>query len=169
MEDIMPVTYTSTERKQAILAMLPGASRIGNGQRWVIQLSDGKRAMLKTSLNDNIMVKTDVPTPEDAVLSGFTDDVEYVLAVTGEIGDLQAFLIPVKVVENAFRTRQRAWMDADPENRSNTTWALSNLGGHFTEYKYDIEVKAITPDEAKRRLAVHFRTTPEKINISVTV
>lgn len=165
----MSVTYTSTERKHAILAMLPGATRIGNGQRWVIELADGKKAMLKTSLNDNIMVKTDVPTPEDAVLSGFTNDVDHVLAVTGPIGDLQAYLIPVKIVENEFRTQQRTWMDADPANRSNTTWSLSNLGGRFAKYKYDIELRGITPDEAKRRLAVHFRTTPDKINIAVTV
>lgn len=165
----MTVTYTSTERKHAILAMLAGAIRIGNGQRWVIQLADGKRAMLKTSLNDNIMVKTDVPTPENAVLSGFTDDVDHVLAVTGAIGDLTAYLIPVEIVEKEFRTQQRKWMDLDPQNRSNTTWSLSNLGSRFSEYKYDIELKGITPDEAKRRLAVHFRTTPDKINIAVTV
>jgi len=165
----MAVTYTATERKHAILAMLPGATRIGNGQRWVIQLSDGKRAMLKTSLNDNIMVKTDVPTPEDAILSGFTDDVEYVLAITGAIGALSAYLIPVAIVESEFRTRQRKWMNEDPENRSNTTWSLSNLGSSFAEYRYDIELQTITPDEAKRRLAVHFGTTPDKINIAVTV
>lgn len=165
----MAVTYTATERKHAILAMLPGATRIGNGQRWVIQLTDGKRAMLKTSLNDNIMVKTDVPTPENAVLSGFTDDVDHVLAITGAIGDLSAYLIPVAIVENEFRTQQRKWMDEDPENRSNTTWSLTNLGSRFAEYKYDIELQAITPDEAKRRLAVHFGTTPDKINIAVTV
>jgi hypothetical protein len=165
----MTVTYTATERKHAILAMLPGAIRIGNGQRWVIQLTDGKRAMLKTSLNDNIMVKTDVPTPENAVLSGFTDDVDHVLAITGSIGDLSAYLIPVAIVENEFRTQQRKWMDGDPKNRSNTTWSLSNLGARFAEYKYDIELRAITPDEAKRRLAVHFGTTPDKINIAVSV
>jgi len=165
----MAVTYTATERKHAILAMLPGAVRIGNGQRWVIQLTDGKRAMLKTSLHDNIMVKTNVPTPENAVLSGFTDDVDHVLAITGAIGDLSAYLIPVAIVENEFRTQQRKWMDEDPENRSNITWSLTNLGSRFAEYKYDIELQAITPDEAKRRLAVHFGTTPDKINISVTV
>lgn len=165
----MTVTYTSTERKHAILAMLSGADRIGNGQRWVVQLADGKRAMLKTSLNDNIMVKTDMPTPESAVLSGFTDDVDHVLAVTGPIGALAAYLIPMKIVENEFRTQQRRWMDKDPENRGNTTWSLSNLGARFPAYKYDIELRGITPDEAKRRLAVHFRTTPDKINIAVTV
>jgi hypothetical protein len=165
----MTVTYTATERKHAILAMLPGATRIGNGQRWVIQLTDGKRAMLKTSLNDNIMVRTDVPIPENAVLSGFTDDVDHVLAITGAIGGLFAYLIPVEIVENEFRTQQRKWMDEDPDNRSNTTWSLTNLGARFAEYKYDIELRAITPDEAKRRLAVHFGTTPDKINIAVTV
>lgn len=165
----MAVTYTATERKHAILAMLPNATRIGNGQRWVIQLADGKRAMLKTSLNDNIMVKTDVPTPETAVISGFTDDVDHVLAVTGAIGSLSAYLIPKEIVEDEFRTQQRKWMDADPENRSNTTWSLSNLGTRFAKFNYDIELQAITPDEAKRRLAVHFETTPDKINISVAV
>lgn len=165
----MAVTYTATERKHAILAMLPGATRIGKGQRWVIQLSDGTRAMLKTSLNDNIMVKTDVPTPENAVISGFTDDVDYVLAVTGAIGNLSAYLIPIEIVEDEFRAQQRKWMDEDPENRSNTTWSLSNLGARFAEFNYDIELQAITPDEARRRLAVHFGTTPDKINISLAV
>ena len=165
----MAVTYTSTERKHGILAMLPGATRIGNGQRWVIQFSDGKRAMLMTSLIDNIMVKTDVPPPENAVLSGFKDGVDHVLAVTGTIGSLTAYLIPVEIVENEFRIRQRKWMDEYPENRSNTTWSLPNLGTRFAKYKYDIELRAITPDEAKRRLAVHFGTTPDKINIAVTV
>lgn len=165
----MAVTYTATERKHAILAMLPGATRIGNGQRWVVQLSDGKRAMLKTSLNDNIMVKTDVPTPETAVISGFADDVDHVLAVTGAIGSLSAYLVPIGTVEEEFRTQQRKWMDADPENRSNTTWSLSGLATRFEAFTYDIELQSITPDEAKRRLAVHFRTTPDKINIAVTV
>ena len=165
----MSVTYTATERKHSILAMIPGATRIGKGQRWVIQLPDGKKAMLKTSLHDNIMVKTDIETPETAVISGFTDDVDYVLAVTGELGDLSAYLIPLDVVEHEFRTRQRTWMDEDPENRSNTTWSLSNLTDRFSAYKYEIGIQAITPDEAKRRLAVHFETTPDKINISVSV
>ena len=165
----MAVSYTATERKQAILAMLPGATRIGKGQRWVIQLPDGKRAMLKTSLYDNIMVKTDVPTPEDAVISGFTDDVDHVLAITGPIGDLSAYLIPTAIVENEFRIQQRKWMDGDPDNRSNTTWSLANLESRFAKYKYDIGIQAITPDEAKRRLAVHFGTTPDKINIAVSV
>jgi len=165
----MAVTYSATERKHAILAMLPGASRIGNGQRWVVQLADGKRAMLKTSLNDNIMVKTDVPAPENAVISGFADDVDYVLAVTGPIGGLSAYLVPLAVVEREFRTRQRNWMNEAPDSRSNTTWSLPNLGSLFAGYKYDIELRGITPDEAKRRLAVHFGTTPDKINISVTV
>jgi len=161
--------YTASERKHAILAMLPGATRIGNGQRWVIQLSDGKRAMLKTSLNDNIMVKTDVPTPENAVISGFKDDVDHILAVTGAIGNLSAYLIPIGIVEDEFRAGQRKWMDEDPENRSNTTWSLSNLGVRFAKFSYDIELQPITPDEAKRRLAVHFGTTPDKINISLAV
>lgn len=165
----MAVTYTATERKNAILAMLPGATRLGNGQRWVIQLADGKRAMLKTSLNDNIMVRTDVPNPESAVISGFSDDVDHVLAVTGAIGSLSAYLVPIGIVEDEFRTHQRKWMDEDPENRSNTTWSLSGLGTRFEAYRYDIELQAITPDEAKRRLAVHFQTTPDKINISVSV
>jgi hypothetical protein len=165
----MAVTYTATERKHAILTMLPGATRIGNGQRWVIQLSDGKRAMLKTSLNDNIMVKTDVPNPEAAVISGFSNNVDYVLAVTGAIGSLSVYLVPVGTVEDEFRTQQRKWMDEDPKNRSNTTWSLSGLGTRFEAFSYDIELQAITPDEAKRRLAVHFQTTPDKINIAVTV
>ncbi len=165
----MTVKYTSTERKQAILAMLPGAARIGKGQRWVIQLSDGKRAMLKTSLYDNIMVKTDVPSPEDATLSGFTSDVDHVLAVTGDIGSLSAYLIPIDEVERKFRAGQRKWMNEDPENRSNTTWSLYNIGSLFSEYEYDLELRAITPEEAKRRLAVHFNTTPDKININVSV
>lgn len=165
----MTVKYTSTERKHAILTMLPDAIRIGKGQRWVIQLSDGKRAMLKTSLNDNIMVKTDVPNPETAIISGFSDDVDYVLAVTGEIGNLSAYLVPIEKVEHEFRTQQRKWMDEDPANRSNTTWSLSGLATRFKEFTYDLELKAITPDEAKRRLAIHFHTTPDKINISVAV
>jgi len=165
----MAVKYTANERKQAILAMLPGATRIGNGQRWVIQLSDGKRAMLKTSKKDNIMVKTDVPNPEVAVISGFTDDVDHVLAVTGDIGNLSAYLVPIGYVENELRTHQRQWMDESPDNRSNTTWSLAGLGTRFAAYKYDIELQAITPDEAKRRLAVYFETTADKINISVSV
>lgn len=165
----MTVTYTATERKNAILAMLPGATRLGNGQRWVIQLPDGKRAMLKTSLNDNIMVRTDVPNPESAVISGFSDDVDHVLAVTGAIGNLSAYLVPIGIVEDAFRTHQRRWMDEDPENRSNTTWSLTDLGARFGAYRFEIELQAITPDEARRRLAVHFQTTPDKINISVSV
>ncbi len=134
----MAVTYTATERKHAILTMLPGATRIGNGQRWVIQLSDGKRAMLKTSLNDNIMVKTDVPNPEASVISGFSDDVDYVLAVTGAIGSLSAYLVPVGTVEDEFRTQQRKWMDEDPKNRSNTTWSLSGLGTRFEAFSYEL-------------------------------
>jgi hypothetical protein len=165
----MPVTYTATERKHALLAMLPGATRIGNGQRWVIQLCDGKRAMLKTSLHDNIMVKTDLPTPENAIISGFTNDVDHVLAVTGAIGDLSAYLIPIGIVEAEFRANQRKWMDADPENRSNTTWSLNGLGSRFAQYKFELGVRAITPDEAKRRLAVYFDTSPDKVNIAITV
>lgn len=115
------------------------------------------------------MVKTDVETPEAAVISGSTDDVEYVLAVTGELGELSAYLIPLDIVEKEFRTRQRAWMDEDPENRSNTTWSLSGLAERFSQYEYDLGVRSITPEEAKRRRAVHFETTPDKINISVSV
>jgi hypothetical protein len=165
----MPASYTANERKRAILSMLPGAIRIGTGQRWVIKLSDGKVAMLKTSQNDNIMVKTDVPSPEDAVLIGFKDDVDFVLAVTGQIGALSAYLVPVAVAENEFRNEQRKWLDKDPNHRATTTWSLLNLSSRFAQYAYDIELRAITPSEAKRRLAVHFGTTPDKINISVSV
>jgi hypothetical protein len=163
------VKYNATERKRAILSMMPGAERIGNGQRWVIRLGDGRLAMLKTSLNDNIMVKTDIPDPEEADISGFADDVGYVLAVTGEIGQLSSYLVPLDVVELEFRQQQRRWMDEAPESRSNTTWSLPNLSSRFSSYKYDIELQPIAPEEAKRRLAVYFGTTPEKINISVTV
>lgn len=170
----MAVTYDATNRKNEIFNLLPGAIRIGKGQRWVIKLADGKMVMLKTSLADSIMVKTDVKSPEDAVISGFADDVDHVLLATGQVGELKAYLIPRDVLERTFRAHQRKWMD-DTKHEGNTTWVINDVSRHFAQYSYQLEGKAaeasdgkLSPEEAKIGLARFFNTTPDKINISVT-
>ena len=158
-----------SKEKRAVLGKLPGAKRIGKGQRWVVELEDGRRCLLKTNARDALMVRTS-SGDTDAELSGFDDDVSHVLVVTGREGALSSWLVPIDIVEKQFRDNHKAWLDADPDHsRDNRTWVLRDLAKRFEGYEFEMEVASISPEEARRGLAAHFGTTPDNVHISIDV
>lgn len=160
---------TSTAYKNAVLEMMPDATRIGKGQRWVVELADGRRCLMKSNLRGNLMTKASDGTV-DAELSGFGDDVSHVFAVVGPLENPSAWVVPIDEVERQYREQHASWLAESPNHSlNNTTWVLTDLEIRFKGYEHPLVAKAITPEEARRGLAVHFGTTPEKISISVSV
>lgn len=159
----------SVEMKQAVLEMLSGAKRIGKGQRWVIEMANGKRCLLKTNTKNSLMVRT-TSGDIDAEIIGFGEDVTHVLIAMGTLDNLRSWLVPIETVEREYRENHRQWLEADPDHsRNNQTWVLRDLENRFNGFEFELQSKALTPEEARRGLAVHFGTSPEKIRIAVDV
>lgn len=153
--------------KQEVLQMIPNAKRIGNGQRWVIELPDGTRALLKTNARSVLMVMAE-SGEVDSKLSGFGSDVSHVLIVTGKIGAFDAWLVPIDIAAQTVRQVHQKWLHNDPAHSRETKMRVTRrLDERFAGYEYPLQTKAITPDQARQGLAAHFNTTPDKIQISV--
>lgn len=160
---------TSNSYKHMVLEMINGAQRIGKGQRWVVELPDKRRCLMKTNLKGNLMTKASSGAV-DADLSGFGDDVTDVLVATGPLESLSAWVVPIKLVERLYRDNHKRWLEENPNHsKDNTTWVLTDLKSKFAGYEFELNAKPISPEMARRGLANYFDTTPDKISISVEV
>jgi len=158
--------------KAELLRTLPGAKRIGKGQRWIIELADGKRCLVKTNARDSLMVRTSSGSP-DAEIVGFGDDYAYVLVVVGSLSKPSAWLVPAAEVERQFRENHSNWLEGNTNrSRENTTWVLRDLAERFAGFEFELSSKPpveIDPEQARLGLAAYFKTSPENIRITVDV
>lgn len=90
----------------------------------IVHAADGTRALLKTAAT-GAMIVTTRSTANDAPVVGFDADVTHVLAGVSLPGKriVTAYLVPLKVVEEAYRRNNREWM-ALGDRKPTTTWVL---------------------------------------------
>jgi hypothetical protein len=103
--------------------------RVGKGQRFVVHLTkDGqrRRALVKVASLGSAMVRTDVDDADRAKISGFESDVDSVLFAVGERNStsVSAYLVPISVVEEAYRSSHRVWRSTRPIKAVNLTWVI---------------------------------------------
>jgi hypothetical protein len=104
--------------------------RVGKGQRFVVDITKGKktfRTLVKTASYGGAMVRAD-SVNDDAVISGFGADVEYVLFAVGlrETEEVAAYLVPFNVVEKAYRSSdRRSW---EKNRDAGAVWIIQFAG-----------------------------------------
>ena len=103
--------------------------RKGSGQRFVVHIKQSLstvRALVKTASRGSAMVKTDIDDAEKANISGFKDDVTHVLFAVGDplSNEVTAFLVPIREVEDAYRSTHKVWKSHHPTGEENTTWVI---------------------------------------------
>jgi hypothetical protein len=129
------MTYDTQTIRDAAFSIMENldnpASRTSSGQQWLVELKDGTKANLKTAAKGTLMVKTKAPE-NDADIVGFNADVSHILAAVSLPGEttVTAYLIPLKVVESAFRRNNMEWCAKG--RKQGTTWAL-----HFEHVEKD--------------------------------
>ena len=108
------------------------AKRTNKGQQWLVEFADGKTANLKTAGKGGLMVKTLSPDT-DAEIVGFDAGVSHILASVCLPGEetITAYLIPLDVVEAAYRRNNLEWRQKTKRGKS-MTWVLK-----FNETKND--------------------------------
>jgi len=167
------------------------ATRVGRGQRWVVKLADGKQALVKTAGKGGLMSKAASSDP-DSKMSGFGDDVSHVLCAVGnpEDGTVTAYLIPIDVVEEAFRRCYREWLKTHP-NSNNTTWVIhfpkrgldyygDGMAEEWSQYRVGtaalIESRTVAKSEpraildaARADIAEAYGVEPDQVTISVNL
>jgi hypothetical protein len=120
--------------RQAALSILSGKglnwTRVGNGQRFIVEITrDNKTvsALVKTASYGGAMVSAS-SIGNDAVISGFDGDVDYVFFAVGsrDTGEVAAYLVPFDVAEKAYRaTDRRSW---HKDREAGAVWLLNFLG-----------------------------------------
>lgn len=169
-EEIM----NATERKDAILKMLPNAKLLRrHAGRYEVEL-DGKRCLLVVNAIRGSVQFTADSGDADANIPSF-DDVDYCLMVTGEdVDNLSAWLVPVTQLLEHIQQGHKNWLAEKPSrSRDNKMRTIKQLDVHFADNKFDLtpskrsDVFAMTPEQARQGLAVHFGVDPSKIRISV--
>jgi hypothetical protein len=164
----------ATERKEAILEMLPNVKLLQrHAGRYEVEL-DGKRCLLVVNAIRGSVQFTADSGDADANIPSF-DDVDHCLMVTGEdIDNLSAWLVPVTQLLEHIQQGHKNWLAEKPgRSRDNKMRTIKKLDVHFSEYKFDLMpikqagVFTMTPEQARQGLAVHFGVDPSKIRISV--
>ena len=166
----------ATERKEAILKMLPNAKLLQrHARRYEVEL-DGKHCLL--------VVNAVHGTVQFAANSGEADadvptlgSVDYCLMVTGkDIDNLSAWLVPAPRLLKHIKNEHEKWLSEKPErSRENTMRTVSPLDVHFADCKFDLTspqggaATTMTPEQARQGLSIHFGVDPSKIRISVDV
>ena len=166
----------ATERKEAILTMLPDTKLLErHAGRYVVEL-DGKRCLL--------VVNTAHGSVQFAATSGDADadvptleGVDYCLMATGsDIENLSAWLVPVPRLLQHIKKEHGNWLAGKPgRSRENKMRTVKPLDVHFADCKFDLtppqtaSAGAITPEQARQGLAMHFGVDPSKIRINVDV
>jgi hypothetical protein len=166
----------ATERKEAILKMLPDAKLLQrHAGRYEVELN-GRHCLL--------VVNTAHGSVQFAAESGDADadipalnSVDYCLMATGKDADnLSAWLVPVPRLMEHIKKQHKAWLAEKPErSRDNKMRTVKPLDVHFADCEFDLTPmtqdtpETMTPEQARQGLAVHFKVDPSKIRISVDV
>ena len=164
----------ATERKEAILEMLPNAKLLRrHAGRYEVEL-DGKRCLLVVNAVRGSVQFTADSGDADANIPSF-DDVDYCLMVTGEdVDSMSAWLVPVTQLLEHIQQGHRKWLAEKPgRSRDNKMRTIKPLDVHFADYEFDLtptkqaDTLTMTPEQARQGLAIHFGVDPSKIRISV--
>jgi hypothetical protein len=164
----------ATERKEAILKMLPNAKLLQrHAGRYEVEL-DGKRCLLVVNTIHGSVQFTADSGDADANIPSF-DDVDYCLMVTGkDVDNLSAWLVPVTQLLEHIQQGHKKWLAEKPgRSRDNKMRTIKPLDVHFADHKFDLTPTkqaaafTMTPEQARQGLAVHFKVDPSKIRISV--
>ena len=163
------------------------AKRTNKGIQWIVEMQDGKRAILKTAAKGNLLVKTRSKS-NDSEIIGFDADVSHILAdvCLPEGKEILVYLIPKDVVEQAYRRNNREWAEEKP-GRASETWVLhfgKNPNAKFYGFNMAEEWKTYlvgrspvlervedTPklvlDRAKKDIAAAYGVSIRQVRISV--
>ena len=95
-------------------------TRIGSGQRWVVELPNGDRANLKASTTGAMMTSAR-GGDADAELIGMGDDISRVLCAMRlpDTRDVELYNIPKKIVVEHYRQAHAIWVKAHPKTKGN--------------------------------------------------
>jgi hypothetical protein len=166
----------ATERKEAILKMLPNAKLLQrHAGRYEVEL-DGKHCLLVVNaVHGSVQFAANSGEADADVRT--LDGVDYCLMATGkDIDNLSAWLVPVPRLLEHIKNGHKEWLAEKPgRSRENTMRTIKPLDVHFDDCKFDLtpprEGVAITmtPEHARQGLAIHFGVDPSKIRISVDV
>lgn len=169
----------------------------GNLNRFVVNVIKGDktiRVLVKTASKGGALVKAD-SIANDAVISGFDGDINYVLFAVGlpDQDDVAAYLVPFDVAEEAFRSSdRRSWNKketwavwvlqfAGPGNRTSNgfvmkwrEYLIGTTGSHTPRPPHPNKEssernasKKLTIAEAKRLLAISLGVPSSNITITI--
>jgi hypothetical protein len=164
----------ATERKEEILKMLPKARLVHrHAGRYEVEL-DGKRCLLVVNAIHGSVQFTADSGHADASVPSFVG-ADYCLMVTGkDINHLSAWLVPVPRLLDHIQKEHKKWLAEKPErSRENKMRTVKPLDVIFADCKFDLKqnveaaASALTPEQARQGLAIHFDVDPSKIRISV--
>ncbi len=185
------MTYRSEDIRDAAFKIMEAsgnpAIRYSKGQQWLVRLADGTKANLKTAGKGGLMVKTR-STANDAEIVGFNADVSHILAAVRLRDEdvVNAYLIPMDVVERAYRRNNYEWCAQKP-GRATDTWVLGfydrkrkiygdNMAKEWAEYHIGStslteEKKVAGPkavlEQAREDIAAAYGVEPVQVRISV--
>ena len=169
-------------------------SRVGKGQRYLVAIvKDGvtSKALVKVASRGSAMFRTSSDDAEAAELSGFGSDINYVLFAVGYPNDrfekVEAYLVPVSVVDAAVRRSHSDWRNARPDSNPSQTWVIwfnasgakeaNNFADKWKEYRCGTsltlrgdgpqEEPLLTLAEAKRQLAQSLGVDQDRIKITI--
>jgi hypothetical protein len=148
--EMKTMEHTSENLREAAFRIMAEAGnpakRTNTGQQILVAMADGTTANLKTAAKGGLMVKTMTPA-NDAEIVGFNANVSHILAAVCLPGEdtVTAYLVPLDVVEAAYRRNNREWTEQSP-GRSSTTWVLkfnkakgdyfgNNMAAEWDEYR----------------------------------
>jgi len=171
---------------------------LNRGQRVVVELEQHGvtiEELVKTGSLGRAMVTTSSGDPDNAKISGFGDDVGFVLFAIGDgRGQVAAYLVPREEAESAFRDAQRGWIGEHPDASDSTTWVVyfndrgspAANGYHKKWAKYRVEPLVqtkptgnpgilvggpasghLTIGEAKRLLSISLGVPLESVKITI--
>lgn len=166
----------ATERKEAILKMLPEAKLLRrHAGRYEVELA-GKHCLLVVNTVHGSVQFMAESGDADANVPSF-DGVDHCLMVTGkDVDNLSAWLVPVPRLLEHIKKEHKKWLAEKPgRSRDNKMRTVKPLDVHFADCTFDLMpamqgvTRTITPEQARQGLAVHFGVDPSKIRISVDV
>jgi len=166
----------ATERKEAILKMLPDAKLLRrHAGRYEVEL-DGKHCLLMVNTVYGSVQLIAESGRADAHVPAL-DGVDHCLMATGkDVDNLSAWLVPVPRLLDHIKKQHKKWLAEKPgRSRDNRMRTVKPLDVHFADCKFDLTpttqaaVTTLAPEQARQGLAVYFGVDPSKIRISVDV
>ena len=184
------MTYSSDELRQAAFQIMESAGnpaiRTNTGQQWLVELADGKSAILKTASKGGLMVRTTSEDNDSDIVGFNATEVTHILAIVCLPGGntVTAYVIPIEVVEAAYRRNNKEWME-QKAGRASMTWVLhfdrkhpsfygDNMAEEWAKYSVgtlSMDANANSPkavlQRARKDIAKAYGVTSDQVKISV--